>query len=124
MKRGLVFLSAFVVILAVSYGLYSWKANAIEMTSQEASLTVRSGEKKVMITDLGMVWTGCEATVVALMEETNGITAFYVNLDLDRVTLVYDPDVIQIDQIKQRILDTGGKIGVVEEVEWKVFYNF
>jgi copper chaperone CopZ len=88
-----------------------------ELNTKEANLPVHSGEKKVVITDLGMVCSSCRATVVALLKEIEGIAVFYVNLELDRITVVYDPDSVSLDQIKQKILDKGGKIGDVKEIQ-------
>jgi copper chaperone CopZ len=51
------------------------------------------------------------------MEEIEGVTAFYVNLEADRVTLVYNPSRVSLDEIKQRIVDKGGKIGDVKEIQ-------
>jgi copper chaperone CopZ len=41
----------------------------------------------------------------------------YVNLKLDRATVVYDPKMVNLDQIKQAIIDTGYQVGDIKEVK-------
>jgi copper chaperone CopZ len=51
------------------------------------------------------------------MEDVEGISNFHVNLDADRVVFVYQPDIITLEQIIQRMKDTGSQIGEVKEVK-------
>jgi ferric-dicitrate binding protein FerR (iron transport regulator) len=71
MKKGTAFLAVIVVAIAIAYGSFNWgsdseraaKANqevslqdggTIELTAEEAALSAGPGEKKVVLTDLGM----------------------------------------------------------------------
>jgi copper chaperone CopZ len=51
------------------------------------------------------------------MEDIEGISDFHVNLDADRVVFIYQPDVITLEQIIQRMKDVGSEIGEVKEVQ-------
>jgi copper chaperone CopZ len=132
MKKGFAFLAIVFVVTVIVYRSVDWgilKQNAnqafvelvngerFELNTKEANLPVHSGERKVVISDLGMVCTSCRETVIALLKEIEGVTVFYVNLELDRITVVYDPDTVSLDQIKQKIIDKGGKIGEVKEIQ-------
>lgn len=50
------------------------------------------------------------------MLKKDGTTSSYVNLKLDRATVVYDPDLITLDQIKQTILQIGFQVGDIKKV--------
>jgi hypothetical protein len=71
MKKGLAFLTVATIAIAVAYTSVNWNSNqesmdrvdqdvsdaggeTLQLTEQEASLTANPGEKKVIITDLGM----------------------------------------------------------------------
>jgi copper chaperone CopZ len=134
MKKGFAFMAVIIVAIAVAYISFNWKSDTenaaqanqevalqdggtIELTKDEASLTAAPGEKKVIITDIGMFCTGCRAAVAASLKKTDGVKASYVNLALDRATVVYDPTIVSVDQMKQRIIETGYRAGDVKEVK-------
>jgi ferric-dicitrate binding protein FerR (iron transport regulator) len=71
MKKGFAFMAVIIVAIAVAYGSFNWKSDTendaqanqdvalqdggtIKLTEDEAALTAASGEKKVVITDIGM----------------------------------------------------------------------
>jgi ferric-dicitrate binding protein FerR (iron transport regulator) len=71
MKKGIAFMAVIIVAIAVAYGSFNWKSDTenaaqanqdvalqdggtIKLTEDEAALTAASGEKKVVITDIGM----------------------------------------------------------------------
>jgi copper chaperone CopZ len=131
MKKGFAILALFIVAVVITYNAFDWRnivdntskamvslvnGTTIELNAEEAALPVAPQERKVVISDLGMVCAGCKATVVALMKEIKGVSTFYVNLEADRVTIVYDINAVSLDQIKQRIVEKGGKIGDVKEI--------
>jgi copper chaperone CopZ len=51
------------------------------------------------------------------LKDTDGIKASLVNLEQDRATVVYEPEVVSINEIKQRITDVGYQVGDVKEVQ-------
>jgi ferric-dicitrate binding protein FerR (iron transport regulator) len=71
MKKGLAFLAVVIVVIAVGYTSINWNSDTqsstqanqdvslrdgetIKLTAEEAALTAGQGEKKVILTDLGM----------------------------------------------------------------------
>jgi ABC-type enterochelin transport system substrate-binding protein len=71
MKKGIAFLAVAIIAVAVAYTSISWNSDqesadqanqevpveggeVLQLTEQEASLSANPGEKKVVITDLGM----------------------------------------------------------------------
>lgn len=44
---------------------------------------------------------------VATLKETKGIQTFYVNLEMDRATIIFDPIIASINKIQKRVHDTG-----------------
>jgi copper chaperone CopZ len=69
----------------------------IELTGEEAALEAAEGEKKVVLTQLGMTCSSCKYAVSTGLENTEEIIAFYVNLADDRATVVFNPDEIDIE---------------------------
>jgi hypothetical protein len=70
MKKGFAVLGMFMVVVAITYTAFDWQnirenttqeivslvnGTKIELNAEEASLPIAQGEKKVVITDLGMV---------------------------------------------------------------------
>jgi copper chaperone CopZ len=125
-KKWLAFIVLITITLAFAYGAIDWKGLVLgdtesgqdtELTEEEAALTANGEEKKVVISGLGMVCVSCEATMNAIMKEMNHISAFHVNLRADRVAVVYDPNIISLEEIKEHIKDRGGRIDDVQEVQ-------
>lgn len=90
---------------------------SIKLSGEEASLKAISNQKKVILTDLGMTCPNCEYAVSSGLKKTEGIISFDVNLSKDRATVVFDPGLVNVDQIKQAIADVGYEVGEVMEVE-------
>jgi FtsH-binding integral membrane protein len=70
MKKGFAVLGMIMVVVAITYTAFDWQnirenttqeivslvnGTKIELNAEEASLPIAQGEKKVVITDLGMV---------------------------------------------------------------------
>jgi hypothetical protein len=71
MKKGLAFLAVFIIVIAVGYTSINWNSDTqntsqtnqdvslkdgeiIKLTAEENAPTANLGEKKVILTDLGM----------------------------------------------------------------------
>jgi Cu+-exporting ATPase len=89
----------------------------INLTGEEAALQASSGQKKVVLTELGMTCPNCKDAVSAGLKITKGIVAFYVNLLEDRATVVFDPNQVNMGAIKQSVADVGYQVGAVKEVQ-------
>jgi copper chaperone CopZ len=64
-----------------------------------------------------MTCSNCKYAVSTGLENTEEIIAFYVNLADDRATVVFNPDEIDIETIKQSIANVGYQVGEVKEVQ-------
>jgi copper chaperone CopZ len=136
MKRLIPIVVFIIVIAGAVYGyqaLNSKSTNATEpttevpmtsgqtlkLTKEEADLSVDKGERKIILNDLGMVCTNCQASVRAVLNGTDGVKASFVNLKQNRATVVFDPNIVSINEIKTRISDIGFRVGNVKEVTQK-----
>lgn len=63
-----------------------------------------------------MVCSSCHYAVQSILKQTNGIKAYYVNLEKNRATVVYNSTVVSIEEIKKGITDIGFRVGNVKEV--------
>src|SRR5699024_3038395 len=86
----------------------------IALTEKEAALSVNSEEKKVALTDLGLSCMSCQAAVTSSLKDIMGVKDSFVNLEQDRATVVYQPEVVTIREIKQSIIDVGFQVGDVK----------
>lgn len=141
MKKGLWFVGIVLFIAAVAYNSFNFSfsversperesaagtslseaqlasGKTINLTKEEADLQASSGQKKVVLTDLGMTCPNCKDAVSSGLKSTKGIIAFYVNLSEDRATVVYDPNQVNMDTIKQSIANVGYQVGEVKVVQ-------
>jgi copper chaperone CopZ len=133
MKRIIPLVAFIIVIVGVIYGYQTLQGSSInasepiaevpttdgetlKLTAEEVNLTVGKGEKKAIFNDLGMVCTNCQASMRAILKETDGVIASFVNLNQNRATVVFDPKIVSIDEIKKRITNVGFRVGSVKEV--------
>lgn len=49
----------------------------------------------------------CEKTIEGSLEDVEGVSSADWNIETDEMTVGFDPDVITLDKIKQRIADVG-----------------
>ena len=89
----------------------------IQLTAEESALEVKANEKKIILSGLGMTCSSCKAAVSAGLKSEKEISSFYVNLGEDRATVVFNPDQINIESIKQAVADVGYEVSEVKEVE-------
>ena len=59
----------------------------------------------------------CKAAVTAKLRQVSGIIAYEVDLRTDSAIVLYDPEKVTIDKLKQAIAEAGFKVRAVEEVE-------
>ncbi len=131
MRKIIPLVALSLVILASGYNYFSSRDNSgntfsantevsnnngDSLTSEEAKLPVTKGGKKVIFKNLGMTCSSCQAAVRAVLKETNGVKASFVNLKLNRATVVIDPTVVSIEEVKKRITDIGFRVEAVKEV--------
>lgn len=100
-----------------STGVTLANGEMIDLTGEEAALEASAGEKKVVLTQLGMTCPNCKDAVTAGLKSTKRITSFYVNLADDRATVVFDPDEVNIETIKQSVANVGYQVAEVKEVQ-------
>jgi copper chaperone CopZ len=87
------------------------------LTGEETALKASHGQRKVVLTDLGMTCSNCKYAVTAGLDGEKGIVDFYVNLPDDRATVIFDPDKVNLETIKQSIANVGYQVGEVKEVQ-------
>jgi copper chaperone CopZ len=133
MKRIIPLVAFVVVIFGIVYGFQTLQGSStnasepiaevpttggetLNLTAEEANLTVGKGEKKAVFSDLGMVCTNCQASMRAILKETDGVKVSFVNLNQNRATVVFDPKIVSTDEIKKRITDIGFRVGNIKEV--------
>jgi copper chaperone CopZ len=141
MKKGIWFLVIVLFIAGVVYNSFNFSSSVegspeqegetgtslteVKLTNgemmslirEEAALQASSGQKKVVLTELGMTCPNCKDAVSAGLKSTKGIVAFYVNLLEDRATVVFDPNQVNMEAIKQSVADVGYQVGEVKEVQ-------
>lgn len=87
MKKNLLFILSTVVLMSCSSG--------DEAGKEEAKFTVYG--------NCGM----CEKTIEGSLENVKGVASADWDKETDEMTVNYDPDVITLDKIKQKIADVG-----------------
>src|SRR5690625_5072306 len=137
--KKIIALTAFVIIaVAIVYSSVNWDADKertrteyvtlsngkqIALTEKEAALSVNSEEKKVALTDLGLSCMSCQAAVTSALKDIMGVKPSFVNLEQYRATVVYQPEVVTISEIKQSIIDVGFQVGDVKEVQSLIIFT-
>lgn len=77
----------------------------------------KPGERKVVLKNLGMACPFCKAAVTAKLKQIPGVIAYEVDLRSDSATVLYNPEKVTIEKLKQAIAETGFQVRAVEEVE-------
>lgn len=60
-----------------------------------------------LITVYGMTCEKCRTTIIHGLEQVNGIDRVSVNLPDSLVEVNFDPEIITIDEVKEKITDLG-----------------
>ncbi|MDA3898938.1 MAG: heavy metal translocating P-type ATPase [Spirochaetes bacterium] len=66
-----------------------------------------SGDRKVTISIGGMSCTSCAKTIESALLQMDGVNVASINFATERLSIEYDPSLVRLKQIKQRILDNG-----------------
>ncbi len=134
MKKVIAFLGLAVVVAIIGFSSGIWgnkqdgsthaqhqvaltNGGSIALNHEEMMLPVRTGEKKVVLSDLGMYCSSCHNAVAAALKKTTGVQTSFVNTSSDRATVVFDPQVVTIEQINASIKKSGFKVGDVKEIQ-------
>ena len=56
---------------------------------------------------LGMTWASCVRKIETVVNKTNGVTEATVNFATEKVTIEYDNDKLNLDEIKKIIKSIG-----------------
>lgn len=64
-------------------------------------------EKTVVIPVDGMTWAACAATVSRVIAKANGISSVDVNIATNKARIVYNPNLIRLSEIKNKITKAG-----------------
>lgn len=76
------------------------------------------GQKIVQFTVQGIVCENCKGKLATALENTDGVFAadVYLNVDKNNVVVAYNPEKTSIDKIKKVITDLGKSITETNEV--------
>ncbi len=75
-----------------------------------------TGQKKVVLKNLGMSCPFCKAAVTAKLKQLPGVIAYDVDVKSDSATVLYDPAKVDIEKLKRAITEAGFQVRAVEEV--------
>lgn len=92
-----------VALFAMGLSLTSCGTKSNNSTNKETVNNALVSEVFTVYGNCGM----CEKTIEGSLDDVKGITSGDWNKDNDLIEVTYDPSIITLDQIKQRIADVG-----------------
>jgi P-type Cu+ transporter len=59
----------------------------------------------------------CTAAVAAKLKQLPGVIAYHVDLKSDSASVLYDPEQVTVEKLKQAVTEAGFQVRAVEEVD-------
>lgn len=59
----------------------------------------------------GMTCAACASSIEKVLNKLDGVEEANVNLALERTTVVYDPEVTNVEELKETVRDIGYGVG-------------
>ena len=91
----------FLIVFAIAF--MSFSANAQEQNHEAHHKAELKKEVFTIYGNCGM----CERTIEGSLKDVDGVTLADWDKETDQMTVTYDPHVISLDKIKQKIADVG-----------------
>ena len=91
--------------------------SAVTQPAGQASVKLAADEKRVLLSELGLVCISCRAAVGSALDKVDGVKSYSIDVEQDWAVVIYKTGQTSPKTIKEAIVNGGYKVGGVRELD-------